>query len=76
MCVCCRNLNLLSEALASSAAPPDLIINISETESVTVEMYKQWYSEQGRQLNLTGFNISNCSLEDAMNKVCVCVCVA
>ncbi|KAF5891430.1 sodium-dependent neutral amino acid transporter B(0)AT2-like, partial [Clarias magur] len=63
-----ENLNLLSEALASSAAPPDLLINITEAESVTVEMYKQWYSEQGRLLNLTGFNISTCSLEDAMNQ--------
>lgn len=69
LCVCCRNLKLLSEAISSSVTLPPLLINITEADSVSVEMYKHWYEVQGNQLNLTGYSISNCSLEDVMNKV-------
>ncbi|XP_053540899.1 solute carrier family 6 member 16b isoform X2 [Ictalurus punctatus] len=63
-----KNLKLLSEAISSSVTLPPLLINITEADSVSVEMYKHWYEVQGNQLNLTGYSISNCSLEDVMNK--------
>ncbi|GAA6069149.1 solute carrier family 6 member 16b, partial [Tachysurus ichikawai] len=63
-----ENLKLLSEAVSSTVTTQPLLINITEVESVSVEMYKHWYEGQGIQLNLIGYNISNCSIEDAMNK--------
>ncbi|TSO57271.1 Sodium-dependent neutral amino acid transporter SLC6A17 [Bagarius yarrelli] len=63
-----ENLKLLSEAISSSVALPPLLLNITKAESVSVEMYTHWYEVQGNRLNLTGYNISSCSLEEAMNK--------
>ncbi|XP_058248210.1 solute carrier family 6 member 16b isoform X2 [Hemibagrus wyckioides] len=63
-----ENLEVLSKAFSSHDALPTLLINITEVESVSVEMYKHWYEVQGNQLNLSGHIFSNCSLEDAMNK--------
>lgn len=69
VCVWGRNLKLLSEVLSSSVTPPDLLINITDVDSVSVEMYKNWYDVQGSQLNLTGYIISNCSVENTMKQV-------
>lgn len=68
VCVCCRNLKMLSE-LSSSVTPPILLINITVEKSVSVETYEHWYDMHGHQLNLAGYNISSCSLEEAMSKV-------
>ncbi|XP_060778778.1 solute carrier family 6 member 16b [Neoarius graeffei] len=63
-----ENLKLLSEVLSSSVTPPDLLINITDVDSVSVEMYKNWYDVQGSQLNLSGYKISNCSVENTMKQ--------
>ncbi|KAI5106708.1 hypothetical protein C0J45_4405, partial [Silurus meridionalis] len=63
-----ENLKLLSEVALSSVSSSPLLINITEVELISVETYKHWYEVEGHQLNLAGYNISNCSLEDAMNK--------
>ncbi|XP_049336248.1 solute carrier family 6 member 16b isoform X1 [Astyanax mexicanus] len=58
-----RNLNLLS-----GVELPDLLVNATEAESVSLEAYADWYQAIGRNLVVPGNNITNCTLEDEMKK--------
>uniref|UniRef100_A0A3B1K7M3 Solute carrier family 6 member 16b n=1 Tax=Astyanax mexicanus TaxID=7994 RepID=A0A3B1K7M3_ASTMX len=57
------NLNLLS-----GVELPDLLVNATEAESVSLEAYADWYQAIGRNLVVPGNNITNCTLEDEMKK--------
>lgn len=55
---------------AMSSTPfPDLLINASDVESITLNEYEHWYRTQGQQLNISGYNITACSLEDELKQV-------
>lgn len=62
-----RNVNLLYKFESSLVLQPPLF-NMSEPETITVEMYAQWYHEQGSQLNISGYTFDSCSLEEVMKK--------
>lgn len=53
----------------SSTLLPDLLINASDVESITLNEYEHWYMIQGQQLNIAGYNITACSLEDELKQV-------
>ncbi|XP_062847599.1 solute carrier family 6 member 16b [Trichomycterus rosablanca] len=62
----CVQQNLMALSRFSVPLPPSF--NASDVESVTVEMYEQWYHLQGKHLIIPEHNISACSLEDVMKK--------
>lgn len=61
--MCRRNLKAVSEAMPGFSLSH--LINASDV----LNEYGNWYRVEGHQLNLTGFNITKCSLEEEMNKV-------
>lgn len=52
-----------------STSLPDLLINVSDVESITLDKYEEWYRIQGQQLNIPGYNITACSLEEELKQV-------
>ncbi|XP_076842852.1 solute carrier family 6 member 16b [Brachyhypopomus gauderio] len=62
-----RNLKLVVDAVSSSSIPPPLL-NLTDTESVSLQEYASWYSHQGNQLNIPGNNLTTCTMEDEMKK--------
>uniref|UniRef100_A0A8C2HH89 Transporter n=1 Tax=Cyprinus carpio TaxID=7962 RepID=A0A8C2HH89_CYPCA len=62
-----RNVKAVLEAMSSTPLP-DLLINASDVESITLNEYEDWYMIQGQQLNIAGYNITACSLEDELKQ--------
>ncbi|XP_016402820.1 sodium-dependent neutral amino acid transporter B(0)AT2-like, partial [Sinocyclocheilus rhinocerous] len=62
-----RNVKAVFEAMSSTQLP-DLLINASDVESITLNEYEDWYRIQGQQLNIPGYNITACSLEDELKQ--------
>uniref|UniRef100_A0A9J7ZKS9 Transporter n=1 Tax=Cyprinus carpio carpio TaxID=630221 RepID=A0A9J7ZKS9_CYPCA len=62
-----RNMKAVFEAMSSTPFP-DLLINASDVESITLNEYEHWYRTQGQQLNISGYNITACSLEDELKQ--------
>ncbi|XP_026114146.1 sodium-dependent neutral amino acid transporter B(0)AT2-like [Carassius auratus] len=62
-----RNMKAVFEAMSSTHLP-DLLINASDVESVSLNEYEHWYRTQGQQLSVPGYNITACSLEDELKQ--------
>ncbi|XP_059391354.1 sodium-dependent neutral amino acid transporter B(0)AT2-like isoform X2 [Carassius carassius] len=62
-----RNVKAVFEAMSSTHLP-DLLINASDVESVSLNEYEHWYRTQGQQLSNPGYNITACSLEDELKQ--------
>ncbi|XP_052452592.1 solute carrier family 6 member 16b [Carassius gibelio] len=62
-----RNMKAVVEAMFSRPFP-DLIINASDVEDMTLNEYEQWYKTHGQQLNMYGYNLSACSLEEELKQ--------
>uniref|UniRef100_A0A671R733 Transporter n=1 Tax=Sinocyclocheilus anshuiensis TaxID=1608454 RepID=A0A671R733_9TELE len=62
-----RNMKAAFEALSSTPFP-DLLINASDVENMTLNEYEHWYRTRGQQLNISGYNITACSLEEELKQ--------
>ncbi len=58
----------VSETMSSTPFP-DLFINASDVENMTLNEYEHWYRTQGQQLSISGYNITACSLEEELKQV-------
>ncbi|XP_035387023.1 solute carrier family 6 member 16b isoform X1 [Electrophorus electricus] len=62
-----RNLKLVVDMGSSSITLPPLLINVTDM-SVSLQQYAHWYSNQGNQLNIAGYNLTSCTMEEVMQK--------
>ncbi|XP_016423758.1 solute carrier family 6 member 16b [Sinocyclocheilus rhinocerous] len=62
-----RNMKAAFEAMSSTPLP-DLLINASDVENMTLNEYEHWYRTRGQQLNISGYNITACSLEEELKQ--------
>ncbi|XP_016091067.1 sodium-dependent neutral amino acid transporter B(0)AT2-like [Sinocyclocheilus grahami] len=62
-----RNMKATFEAMSSTPFP-DLLINASDVENMTLNEYEHWYRTRGQQLNISGYNITACSLEEELKQ--------
>ncbi|XP_073686445.1 solute carrier family 6 member 16b [Garra rufa] len=59
-----RNLKAALDVMSG----PDLLINASDVDSISLNEYENWYRIQGQQLNFSGYNITACSLEEELKQ--------